>query len=137
MINEAHPEVPTWFALTPSQFESLSKAKSIESVLGFMLAGLTATGDDLPEDVRVAYVTSNASSFFGIPAELGRGIQSFDVTNGVPPPNVVVLNYKFWQRKYDSDPKIVGHVLQLNHQNYTIVGVMPRRFSFTETVGNR
>ena len=135
LINEAHPEVPTWFALTPSQFDSLSKAKSIESVLGFMLAGLTATGDDLPEDVRVAYVTSNASSFFGIPAELGRGIQSFDMTNGVPPPDVVVLNYKFWQRKYDSNSKIVGHVLQLNHQNYTIAGVMPRRFSFTETVG--
>ncbi len=100
-----------------------------------MLGGLTATGDDLPEDVRVAYVTSNASSFFGVPAKLGRGIQPFDVTNGVPPSNVVVLNYKFWQRKYDSDPKIVGHVLQLNHQNYTIVGVMPRRFSFTNTVG--
>ena len=108
VVNEAHPEVPTWFALTPSQFESLSKADLIESVLGFMLAGLTATGDDLPEDVRVAYVTSNESSFFGIPAELGRGIQSFDVTNGVPPPNVVVLNYKFWHRKYDNDPKIVA-----------------------------
>ena len=83
----------------------------------------------------MAYVTSNASSFFGVPAKLGRGIQPFDVTNGVPPSNVVVLNYEFWQRKYNSDPKIVGHVLQLNHQNYTIVGIMPRRFSFTNTVG--
>src|ERR1700733_10544648 len=135
VINEEHPEVPTWFALDPSQFDSFRKASSIDSVLGFMLAGLTATGDDLPEDVRVAYVTSNASSFFGVPAKLGRGIQPFDVANGVPPSNVVVLNYEFWQRKYNSDPKIVGHVLQLNHENYTIVGIMPRRFSFTNTVG--
>jgi hypothetical protein len=131
LINEANPQTPTWFALDPSQFDSFRKAGSIDSVLGFMLAGLTATGDDLPEDVRVAYVTSNASSFFGVPVKLGRGIQPFDVTNGVPPSNVVVLNYEFWQRKYNSDPKIVGHVLQLNHQNYTIVGIMPRRFSFT------
>ena len=136
VINEENPQTPTWFALDPSQFDSFRKAKSIDSVLGFMLGGLTATGDDLPEDVRVAYVTSNASSFFGVPAMLGRGIQPFDVTNGVPPSNVVVLNYEFWQRKYNSDPKIVGQVLQLNHRNYTIVGVMPQRFSFTETVGN-
>ena len=135
VINEERPEVPTWFALDPSQFDSFRRASCIDSILGFMLGGLTATGDDLAEDVRVAYITSNASSFFGVPAKLGRSIQPFDVTNGVPPSNVVVLNYEFWQRKYNSDPKIVGHVLQLNHQNYTIVGVMPQRFSFTNTVG--
>lgn len=135
VINEANPQTPTWFALDPSQFDSFRQAKSIDSVIGFMLGGLTATGGDLPEDVRVAYVTSNASSFFGVPAKLGRDIQPFDVTNGMPPSNVVVLNYEFWQRKYNSDPKIVGHVLQLNHQDYTIVGIMPRRFSFTNTVG--
>ena len=37
VINEANPQTPTWFALDPSQFDSFRKAKSIESVLGFML----------------------------------------------------------------------------------------------------
>jgi predicted permease len=136
VIDEAHPQVPTWFAVTPSQFESLSNANSIDSIIGFNLAGLTATDNDLPEDVQAAYVTSNASSFFGIPAKLGRGIQPFDVRKGMQPSNVVVLAYKFWQRKYNNDPKVVGQVLQLNHENYTIIGVMPKRFAFTETVGN-
>jgi predicted permease len=136
VIDEAHPQAPTWFGLTPAQFESFRKANSMDDVLGFALAGLTATGNDLPEDVRVAYVTSNASGFFGVPALLGRGIQPFDVTKGLPPSNAVVLTYQFWQRKYNRDPKVVGQVLQLNHENYTIVGVMPRRFTFTETVGN-
>lgn len=136
VINEEHPETPTWFALTPSQFESFSKANSIESVLGFMPNGLTATGGELPEDVRTAYVTSNISSFLGVPAKLGRGIEPFDVAKGRPPSNVVVLAYKYWQSKYDGDPKIVGKILQLNHENYTIVGVMPRRFTFTQTVSN-
>lgn len=136
VIDETHPQIPTWFAVTPSQFESLSKANSIDSIIGFNLAGLTATSNDLPEDVRAAYVTSNASSFFGIPAMLGRGIQPFDVTRGMQPSNVVVLAYKFWQRKYNSDPKVIGQILQLNHENYTIIGVMPQRFTFTQTVGN-
>jgi hypothetical protein len=81
-INEEHPQSPTWFGLTPSQFESFRKAKSIDDVIGFALAGLTATDNDLPEDVRVAYVTSNASVFFGVPAQLGRGIQPFDAAKG-------------------------------------------------------
>jgi hypothetical protein len=136
VIDEAHPQTPTWFALTPSQFESFTKASSIDSVMGFFLNGLTATGNDLPEDVQAAYVTSNASGFLGVPAMLGRDIQPFDVPKGAQPSNIVVLAYKFWQHKYDSDPKIVGRILQLNHENYTIIGVMPRRFTFTQTVSN-
>jgi predicted permease len=136
VIDKAHPQSPTWFALTPSQFENFSKANSLDSVLGFMLNGLTATGSELPEDVQAAYVTSNISSFLGVPAKLGRGIEPFDVAKGRPPSNVVVLTYKYWQSKYGGDSKIVGRTLQLNHENYTIVGVMPRRFAFTQTVSN-
>lgn len=136
LIDEEHPQTPTWFALTPSQFESFNKANSIESVLGFMPNGLTETGDELPEDVQAAYVTTNISSFLGVPARLGRGIEPFDVAEDKPPSNVVVLTSKYWQSKYDGDLGIVGHTLQLNHENYTIVGVMPRRFTFTQTVSN-
>jgi predicted permease len=136
LTDQAHSQVPTWFALTPSQFESFSKAKSIDSVIGFLPNGLTATGSDLPEDVQAAYVTSNVSSFLGVAAKLGRGIEPFDVAEGRPPSNIVVLDYKYWQHKYNSDAKIVGQVLQLNYVNYTIVGVMPRRFAFTQTVSN-
>ncbi len=136
VIDEKHPQAPTWFALIPSQFDSFRKAKSIDSVLGFVLVGLEATGGDLPEDVSAAYVTSNASSFFGIPAMLGRGIQPSDVPDTGQPTNVVVLSYRFWKEHYSGDRTIVGRTLQLNHENYTIVGVMPSRFTFTETVGN-
>ena len=136
VIDEKHPQIPTWFALTPAQFDSFRKAKSIDSVLGFFLEGLQTTGGDLPEDVSAAYVTSNAYSFFGIPAMLGRDIQPSDVPDSGQPTNVVVLSYRFWKEHYGDDRTIVGRTLQLNHENYTVVGVMPSRFTFTETVGN-
>ena len=135
VTDEAHPQTPTWFALTPAQFDSFKQAKSIDSVLGFDLGGLQTTGGDLPEDVSAAYVTSNASNFFGVPALLGRDIQPSDTAQRSSQPNVLVLNYEFWKRKYGGDAKIVGKTLQLDHVDYTIVGVMPRRFTFTETVG--
>jgi predicted permease len=135
VTDEAHPQTPTWFALTPAQFDSFKQAKSIDRVLGFDLVSLQTTGSDLPEDVRAAYVTSNASSFFGVPALLGRGIQPSDAAQRSSQSNVLVLNYTFWKRKYDGDANVVGKILKLNHADYTIVGIMPQRFTFTETVG--
>jgi len=135
VTDEAHPQVPTWFALTPAQFDIFRHAKAIDSVLGFELGGLQTTGGNLPEDVRAAYITGNASTFLGVPALLGRELLPSDSAQGSNQSNVIVLNYDYWRSKYDGDAKIIGKTLQLNHIDYTIVGVMPRRFTFTETVG--
>ena len=91
LTNEKHPDLPTWFALTPPQYASFVQAKSIDSVLGFMLAGMQETGGKLPEDVSVALVTSNISSFLKVHPLIGRGIQPADASQ-----NVVVLSYKYW-----------------------------------------
>jgi hypothetical protein len=42
-----------------------------------------------------------------------------------------VLSYKFWQRHYRGDPAVVGRTIQLTHKSYTILGVMPPRFTWT------
>jgi len=139
VINHQHPDVPTWFALTVPQFDSFIKAKSIDSVLGFQLAGLPETGGALPENVSVAYVTSNIGSFLGIPPLFGRGIQPSDARPGdqaKDQSNIVVLGYKYWKRRYNGDRNILGKTLDLDHQSYAIVGVMPSRFAFTQTVYN-
>lgn len=135
LINEDHPEIYTWFAMTKSQFETLSHAKSIQSLLGFTTLSLEITGDHLPEDVRAIYLTENASTFFGVPAMLGRGIQPSDAARGSSQSNIAVLNYEFWQRHYDGNKNVLGKALQLDHKDYTIVGVMPRSFAFNDTTG--
>jgi predicted permease len=122
-----------WFATWKSQFETLGKAKSIESLLGFRNGNAELTGGDLPEDVDVMYLTENADSFLGVPALLGRGIQPSDAKGGGQ--QVVVLNYRFWQRHFQGDEAVIGRTLQIDSQNYTIVGVMPRSFAFNNTTG--
>ena len=131
LLDRKQPLVPTWFALEPAQYETFVKAKSIEGVLGFMLAAQPETGGAFPEDVSVAFVTPNMNSFLGIHALLGRGLQMSDDGQ-----NVIVLGYKYWQRRFGGDKNVVGHTLELDHQNLTILGVMPARFTFTETVGD-
>lgn len=131
LVNEKQPLVPTWFALDPDQYESFSKAKSIDDVLGFMLASEPETGEEFPEDVNIAYVTSNMNEFLGIPASLGRGFRPSDDTQ-----NVIVLSHKYFLRRFGGDQSVIGRTVDLGHQNFRIIGVMPPRFTFTETVGN-
>jgi predicted permease len=133
IINEQNPQELRWFALTKSQFQTLRQAKSIENLLGFRNVNLEITGNSLPEDVAAIYLTENAGSFFGVPALLGRGVQASDAQSGGQP--IVVLNFRFWQRHFRGDPTVIGRTLQLEHANYTVVGVMPRSFAFNDTLG--
>jgi predicted permease len=133
VIDEEHPGEPVWFATMKPQFDTLSRAKSIESLLGFAGSNMEITGGGIPEDVIGAYLTENANTFFGVHALLGRGIQPSDAQGGGQP--VVVLNYKFWQRHFHGDPHVIGRTLELDHVPYTIIGVMPRSFAFNDTTG--
>jgi predicted permease len=133
VVNEQHPDEPRWFATMKPQFETLKRANSIESLLGFAGANMEITGGALPEDVIGAYLTGNAGSFFGVRALLGRGIEPSDDQGSGQ--HIAVLNYKFWQRHYNGDPHVIGRTLELDHTPYTIIGVMPRSFAFNDTTG--
>jgi predicted permease len=117
--------------LTGSQLKALQHAKCVESLAaGWGTWNLTTTGEDLPEDVPAVYLTSNAGAHFGVPALLGRTLIPSDAPEGQDPQPVIVLGYAFWQRHFNSDPGVIGRTLQLVHKNYTVVGVMPSRFTW-------
>ncbi|HJQ32689.1 MAG TPA: ABC transporter permease [Pyrinomonadaceae bacterium] len=42
--------------------------------------------------------------------------------------NVIVLGHGLWQRRFGSDPNVVGQSVSLGGKPYTIVGVMPEDF---------
>jgi predicted permease len=119
-----------WFGVTGSQLKALRQAGCIESVAAtWGTWNLTTTDEDLPQDVPSTQLSGNAGAHFGVPALLGRTINPSDAPESQDPQPVVVLSYKFWQRHFNSDPNVIRRNLQLVHKNYTIVGVMPSRFT--------
>jgi predicted permease len=123
--------VPRNFFLTGPQLQQLRQANSVESLLAQTNWELPTTGSDLPEDARAVFLTTNASTFFGVPALLGRGLLPSDAPDGQDPQPVVVLSFSFWQRHFGGNSDVLGKSLEMAHKNYTIVGVLPPRFAWT------
>jgi len=122
-----------WPGVTGPQLKLLAQVKGLESVAAtWGTWNLTTTGEELPEDVPSTQLSGNAGNFFGVPAMLGRTLIPSDAPEGRDPEPVVVLSYLFWQRHYNSDRSVIGRTLQLVHKNYTIVGVMPPRFTWED-----
>ena len=80
------------------------------------------------------YITTDVSAdTFRIAGQrpiLGRDFMHTDEIPGAAP--VVILRYSFWQRRYGADPGVIGHVVRINGEPTTIIGVMPRGFSFPQ-----
>ena len=129
-IQAQHPDVFQWFTLSEAQLDELRLAAPVDSVLGFMNEHLEITNDGLPEDVSGVYLTENADTFLGVRPLFGRMIEPFDAGQ-----SVVVLNYRFWQRRFGGDPHVIGRTLEMDHAPYMIVGVMPRSFAFNDIAG--
>lgn len=131
VVNESGND--RWVGVTGPQLKVLRQAACVESVAAsWGTWNLTTTGEDLPQDVPSVQLTGNAGSYFGIPALLGRTLIPSDAPEGRDPEPVVVLSYLFWQRHFNADPTVIGRTLQLVHKNYTIIGVLPPRFTWND-----
>jgi predicted permease len=118
--------------ITGAQIQELRRVYGVEDVIGISRSNQMVTGNDLPEGVDVASVTGTSFRFLGIPAMLGRCFGPSDAPDGNDPEPVAVLGYKFWQRHFNGDPNVVGKTIQLDHQSYAILGVLPPRYRWMD-----
>jgi predicted permease len=87
---------------------------------------VSLTGKDEPERISANRATSNYFSVIGVAPVLGRAFANGDDQAGHD--RVVLLDYRFWERKFGSDPNIVGKTIRLNGEEHTVIGVLPRPF---------
>ena len=78
------------------------------------------TGDGEPEEVRILCGSANLMPMVGIEPQLGRFPSVEEESPGAD--KVVVLTNNLWQRRYGSDPEVLGRTLMFND---TPVSVQP------------
>jgi predicted permease len=90
--------------------------------------GFTLTGRGEPEQVQAARVTERFFPLLGVRPMLGR---VFDAAEDAPGgPDVVLLSYGFWQRRFGGSPDIIGQAITLDGRPHTVIGVLPTSVGF-------
>ena len=87
---------------------------------------VSLTVDNQPESVRSAAISPNYFDVLGVSPEIGR---TFLISEDQPgQDHVAILSHDLWERRFGSDPSVVGRTIRVNRENYNVVGVMPKDF---------
>ncbi|HEX3879976.1 MAG TPA: ABC transporter permease [Bryobacteraceae bacterium] len=93
---------------------------------------VTYATDSQPEKAFVNFVSGWMFDDFGLRPTIGRLLHaSDDAKPGADP--YAVISYDYWQRRFASDPRVVGSAFRFDGRSYEIVGVGPENFTGTET----
>ncbi|MGB7924280.1 MAG: ABC transporter permease, partial [Pyrinomonadaceae bacterium] len=93
----------------------------------------TLTGEGAePERLVGARVSADFFETLGIAPVHGRSFLAEEERDGSN--RVAVVSYGLWQRRFGSDPNLVGKTVDLNGQNILVVGIMPAGFQFPSEV---
>ena len=112
----------------PEYLDYKKQTTSFEHIAAFDYTDLNLTGGDMPERIQGAVVAPSLFPLLGVGPIQGRVFTSDEFGEGRD--NVVILSARLWQRRFNSDPNLVGKEISLNGRNFTVVGIMPETFQF-------
>ncbi|HEY6249766.1 MAG TPA: ABC transporter permease, partial [Candidatus Angelobacter sp.] len=123
-LSEAYQRRPGMSLSVPNFRDWQTQNTVFSSIAARQPSAFTLTGSSLPEQLEGRYVTHEWFGTLGILPLIGRDfLPQDDRASAVP---VVILGYSLWQRRFGSDPNIVGTTITLNQRNFAVIGVAPR-----------
>jgi len=108
-----------------------SQSATFADLAGWHDVRSTMTGRGEPIQVLADHTTTNFFDVLGMPPLIGRTFTTDRDLSRVEPE--VVLSYGLWQRRFRSDPNVVGQSIVLDGATRTIIGVMPQAFAIRTT----
>lgn len=117
----------TGSSLTPGKIAGWQQQAALfERLEGYMPMQFDVTGDAEPERIMGQLVSLGLFPMLGVEPRLGRTFTSGDGRPGSE--RVTIISDEIWRRRFGAERDVIGRSIVLNDQDYTVVGVMPRRF---------
>jgi hypothetical protein len=108
------------------------QSRSYQDVTGYFAfsgpGNLSLNRGGAPIPATSIDVIANFFQVLGVQPAMGRAFSPDDARNGAAP--VVVLTDAWWRRQFNADPAIVGKAYDINGQQTTVIGVLPKSFDF-------
>ena len=122
-------------ACSPADYlDYRDRNRAFSSVGGYEDAVFDLTGGTEPVRVQAQRVTHTLFSTLGISPLAGRSFSPAEDQPGAP--KVAIVSHEFWERHFGGNPEMIGAVIRLNEQPYTVIGVMPAGFEFPFTAAS-
>lgn len=115
--------------VSPVRLEDWNRMNgTFQAISGYYFDDLSETSGSLPERVTECLVAPRFLEVMGVSLSLGRGFAANEEHWGGP--SVVVISYKYWQRRFHGDPMVLGQKVHVGGYSSSIIGVMPASFRF-------
>src|SRR6266542_1972747 len=114
--------------------EQLTPESALSDIFAFGNVGLNLLADGQAEQVSGQVVTGNYHRGLGVQPLLGRLLTDEDDKASANP--VAVLSYRYWQKRFGDEAKVVGKQINLNNRAFTVIGVTPPGFEGAGQVGD-
>ena len=127
-VNESSVESQRWPLSYPDFLDWQRLNKSFSSLDAYSGIGYLLHTNSSAEPVQGERVSGSFFKTLGVHPMLGRDFYpGEDVPGGA---NVVIVSYEAWLNRFGAKPEVVGRTVDLDSQAFTIIGVLPRSFSF-------
>ncbi len=130
-VSESSVESPGWPLSYLDYLDWQRLNKSFSSLDVYSGAGYLLSTSSGVEPVQAARVSGGFFQTLGVHPFLGRDFYPGENRPGGP--NVTLLSYGTWLHRFGARPDIVGQTVDLDNSAYTVIGVLPRSFSFAPT----
>jgi len=112
----------------PEYLDYEKQTTAFEKMAAFDYSAYNLTTGDVPERVAGAVVSPSLFPLLGVSPIKGRVFAADEVGEGHD--EVVVISARLWQRRFNSDPTLIGNKISLNGRAFTVIGIMPEQFDF-------
>jgi putative ABC transport system permease protein len=121
-----------WAFSNGSYLAWAEQPSTIESLAGWSTGLVTMTGVGDSSRIRIGRMTASTFTLLRATPLLGGFFTASDEPT-YQGNSKVVLSYGLWQQRFGGDPSALGRIIQFDGKAETIVGVMPRDFTFPDS----
>ncbi|PYI93189.1 MAG: ABC transporter permease [Verrucomicrobia bacterium] len=115
----------------PDFFDIRDQNRTLNGLALYRDRNVAFTSNSGAMSLRSLKVSAEFFEVLGINPMIGRGFRRVDEQAGGGPGGFkVVLSHDLWQTQFGGDRNILGQTIELDRQQYTIIGVMPAGFQF-------
>ncbi len=132
LVEQHNPKGAAPFTrVAPTRLDDWNRLNSsFQGLTGYYSEDVSESTGALPEKVTRAWVYTRFFQVWGLAPTLGREFTPEEETlNG---PAAVLISDRFWRRRFNADPSVIGKNLRLDGSLYPVVGVMPPSFLFPD-----